>query len=249
MFSFFDSIFNYFYSLSLDKFIRVFWYFVVFELIRYFFFYPIILSVWGIKLWLERGKRRMARSALFSDSPLVSILVPGKNEGDNFYKLAISLQNQTYKNFEIIVIDDGSTDNSKKIGKSLEAAGYIHSFYSNDVRGGKASAANLGLRFAKGKFIVHLDADCSYDSDALEEILIPFYLDERIAGVGGNVLVRNHKESLATALQTIEYANSISIGRIITSELGILRIISGAFGAFRKEAIQRIHGWDIGPVS
>jgi len=54
-----------------------------------------------------------------------------------------------------------------------------------DVRGGKASAANMGANVSKGKYIVHLDADSSLDVDAIENILLPFYLDDKVKGVGG----------------------------------------------------------------
>ncbi|MBK6524247.1 MAG: glycosyltransferase [Crocinitomicaceae bacterium] len=123
----------------------------------------------------------------------------------------------------------------------------IDLFIRNEIRGGKASAANFGLRFTKGKFIIHMDADCSYDRDAIEKIIIPFYLDKEVGGVGGNVMVRNYDESLVTSLQAIEYYDTISIGRAVTSYLGIYRIISGAFGAFRADVLDQMKGWDIGP--
>lgn len=110
-----------------------------------------------------------------------------------------------------------------------------------------ASAANLALRYSRGEFIVALDADCNYLTDAIEKVLIPFYYDEDIGGVGGNVQVYNYNESVATALQAIEYFDTISVGRIVSSELGVYRIISGAFGAFRKDEIEKVGGWDVGP--
>jgi cellulose synthase/poly-beta-1,6-N-acetylglucosamine synthase-like glycosyltransferase len=181
------------------------------------------------------------------ENPLVSILIPGKNEGKHLYKLVKSLGEQTYKNIEIIVVDDGSDDDTAIIGRSLEKAGLIDMFIRNEVRGGKASGANLALRYASGKYIIHLDADCSYDFDAMEKILIPFYMDKNVGGVGGNVNARNHKESLASTLQAIEYYNTISVGRQVTAYLGIYRIISGAFGAFRADVLNQVKGWDIGP--
>jgi cellulose synthase/poly-beta-1,6-N-acetylglucosamine synthase-like glycosyltransferase len=188
-----------------------------------------------------------AQHELWTRMPLVTIIIPGKNEGKHIYKLVQSLKAQTYQNFEIIVIDDGSDDDTERICRNLQHLGYIDLFIRNEVRGGKASAANLGWRFSKGEFIVHLDADCSYDPKAIENIIRLFYFDSQIGGIGGNVQVRNYKESLAATFQAIEYFDSISIGRISSSELGIYRVISGAFGAFRKEALDKIGGWDIGP--
>lgn len=243
----YEEFLNYIQAIGISKFVRVFWFFVIFEFVRYF-----VLEFFGLVLhkfvyFINRKKWRRAEEELKKENPLVSIIVPGKNEGKHIFKLAQSLSEQTYKNYELIIIDDGSDDETPTICKSLLKNGLIDQFLRNDVRGGKASAANYGLRFANGKFIVHLDADCSYDNDAIEKIVLPFYYDSRIGAIGGNVMVRNYKESLATTLQAVEYYDTISIGRIVSSQLGIYRIISGAFGAFRADVMERIQGWDIGP--
>jgi len=244
---FLDNYIRFLTSLSFNHFVRLFWFYIFFEFARYFVLEFIILNFVKLRKYFERDKYKKAKKDLFFEYPLISILVPGKNEGKHLYKLVNSLSEQTYQNIEIIVVDDGSDDDTPIIGKSLEKAGKIDIFLRNEVRGGKASGANLAFRYAKGKFIVHLDADCSYDRDAIEQIIIPFYMDDNIGGVGGNVMVRNYKESLATTLQTIEYYDTISIGRMVTSHLGWYRVISGAFGAFRKDILDNIGGWDIGP--
>lgn len=238
---------QYWFAVGLGKFIRVFWYFVLFEFSRYIIVDYIIFGIFRLQKKKRAERMEKARQALFNENPFVSVIIPGKNEGKHIYKLTRSLAEQTFNNFELIIVDDGSDDQTPIIGRSLEAQGLIDKFIRNEMRGGKASAANLALRFSTGKFIVHLDADCSFDRDAIEKVLIPFYLDERIGAVGGNVKVRNYKDSLCAKLQAIEYLKTVSVGRIITSYLGIYKIISGAFGAFRKEATDAIGGWDIGP--
>lgn len=243
----FDDFFGYIYVVGPSKLIRIFWFFIFFEFLRFFLFELTTLVIWYIGNKGRKLKYQVARRKLFIDRPLVSIIVPGKNEGEHIYKLVTSMKEQTYTNFEFIVIDDGSDDDTETICKSLQKNGFIDLFLRNDVRGGKASAANLGFRYSTGKIVVHLDADCSYDNDALEKIIIPFYLDENIGAVGGNILVRNYKDSLCATLQAIEYADTISVGRITSSYLGIYRVISGAFGAFKREALERVGGWDIGP--
>lgn len=242
-----DNYIRFLQSLTLDHFIRLFWFYIFFEFLRYFILEFFVLNLYKLSKRFGRDKYEKARKDFLFEYPLVSIIIPGKNEGKHIYKLIQSLNEQTYKNTEIIVVDDGSDDDTPTICKGLEKAGLIDKFIRNDVRGGKASAANTALRFTKGKFIVHLDADCSYDRDAMEKIIIPFYLDKSVAGVGGNVMVRNYEESLVTSLQAIEYFDTISIGRVVTSYLGIYRIISGAFGAFRADALEQVKGWDIGP--
>ena len=229
------------------KFIRVFWYFILFELTRYILLDYIVYAYRFVTSIPRKKKWNDAKRALNLENPFISIVVPGKNEGKNIYKLVKSLAEQTYQNFELIVVDDGSTDDTPIIGKNLLDRGLIHQFLRNDVRGGKASAANLAVRFSTGKYIVHLDADCSFDSDAIENILVPFYMDSKIGAVGGNVKVRDYEDNLVSRMQAIEYLKTISVGRITTSELGIYKIISGAFGAFRKDIVDMIGAWDIGP--
>ncbi|CAL2114668.1 poly-beta-1,6-N-acetyl-D-glucosamine synthase [Tenacibaculum sp. 190130A14a] len=238
---------HYWFVVGLGKFIRVFWYFVLFEFTRYIIVDYIIAFIYWLQQKSRKEKFEEARRQLFTENPFVSVIIPGKNEGSHLYKLTKSLAEQTFKNFELIIVDDGSDDDTPIIGKNLEKLGLIDMFLRNEMRGGKASAANLALRYSKGKYIVHLDADCSFDCDAIEQVLIPFYLDKRIGAVGGNVKVRNYRDSLCAKLQAIEYLKTVSVGRIVTSYLGIYKIISGAFGAFRKDVTDSIGGWDIGP--
>jgi cellulose synthase/poly-beta-1,6-N-acetylglucosamine synthase-like glycosyltransferase len=242
-----DYFFNYISEVGTGKLIRIFWFFVIFEFARLFVIDFIALIFIFVKRKLTRKKRKEARRLLFLYNPLVSIIVPGKNEGENIFKLVSSLKEQTYRNFELIIVDDGSDDNTEQICKSLKKNKLIDVFIRNEVRGGKASGANTALRVAKGEYVVHLDADSSLDRDAIEQILTPFLEDDSIGAVGGNVMVRNYKDSLATTLQSFEYNDAISIGRMVASYLGVYRIISGAFGAFRMDALEQVKGWDIGP--
>lgn len=245
--SFLEKALAFYQSLPPEAFLRVFWLFFVFEFTRYLAFDYLMLLVYYLDQIINFRKKQHARDALWEDRPLISIVVPGKNEGRHFYKLTRTLAEQTYQQYELIVVDDGSDDDTPIIGRNLERRGLIDGFLRNELRGGKASGANLAIRYARGKFIVHLDADTSLNADALENVLIPFYMDTRIAGVGGNLRVRNQSESLASALQSIEYMKTITIGRVVTSYLGIYRIISGAFGAFRRDTLERVKGYDIGP--
>lgn len=238
---------NFWIESGTGKFVRVFWYFILFELSRYILLDYFVYFFKRINRKKEKNDWQTALQELRTANPLISIVVPGKNEGKHLYKLVKSLSEQTYQNFELIIVDDGSDDDTPIIGRNLERLGMIDLFLRNDVRGGKASAANLAVRYTKGEYIVHLDADCSFDKSAIENILVPFYIDPKIGAVGGNVKVRNYKGSLATKLQGIEYLKTISVGRISTSYIGIYKIISGAFGAFKKEILEQVGYWDIGP--
>lgn len=228
-------------------FIGIYWFYFMFELPRYILLdYSILLITW-LKKKTGWTSYRQASQKFWNERPFLSIIIPGKDEGRHYQQLIQSLKEQTYTNFEVIIVDDGSTDETPIIGRALEKNGDITLFLRNDKRGGKASAANFALSHCKGKYIVHLDADCSLYSDAIEKAVIPFYLDKKIGAVGGNLEVRNDEDSLCTMLQAIEYLLYITVGRTVSSSLGILRIVSGAFGVFRADALHRIKGWDVGP--
>ena len=121
---------------------------------------------------------------------MISLVIPIFNEElviDELLERSLATMKGIGEPFEIIIVDDGSDDKTPEIGRNLEANGLIDKFIRNEMRGGKASAANLAWRYCSGKYLLHLDADSSFDRDAVERIIIPFYLDSKIGGVGGNV--------------------------------------------------------------
>lgn len=105
-----------------------------------------------------------------SSKPLVSILINNYNYG-RFLKDAIdSALNQTYKNIEVIVVDDGSTDNSQE---TIEAYGNsIVSIFKEN--GGQASAFNTGYMHSHGEIICFLDADDIFEEKKVEEVVASF---------------------------------------------------------------------------
>lgn len=234
-------------DLTTAQIVGYFWPFFLLDMFRYVIVDTVVIIGYLVQQSFSTKEKRAARHALFAEYPLVSIIVPGKNEGKHIPKLVKTLSKQTYKNIEFIVVDDGSDDNTAIICRRLEAQGKISKFISNRIRGGKASGANTALAFSKGKYIIHIDADSYLKTNAIEEILLPFFRYANIGAVGGDVRVANMRETFATRLQGIEYFKTISSGRVAATELGILRIISGAHGAFRRDVLNRIQGWDVGP--
>jgi len=109
-----------------------------------------------------------------------SIIVPVYNESQTIERCLRSLLNQTMarESYEILVIDDGSTDGTDRIAKKYPVEYY---FQANQ---GAASARNLGARYARGKIILFTDADCEVTANWIEEMVIPFG-DPEVIGVKG----------------------------------------------------------------
>jgi glycosyltransferase involved in cell wall biosynthesis len=100
---------------------------------------------------------------------LVTIIIPTYNR-ENFLPEAVeSVLNQTYKNFELIIVDDGSTDNTAKIAGNYLSDPKIQYIYQEN--GGISAARNKAIRRAKGKFLMFLDDDDFYLPFAVEKLL------------------------------------------------------------------------------
>lgn len=224
-----------------------FWPFFLIDFVRYVFLDAIVIGYRFFGRGGQPARLAEARRALFHDRPLVSILVPGKNEGKHIPALVESLSRQTYRRVEVIVVDDGSDDETPVICRRLAREGRIARFVRNEPRGGKASAANTALYYATGQYVVHLDADSNLRHDAVERVLLPFYMDPEVGAVGGDIRAANAGQNFATRCQALEYLKAISIGRTASSTLGLLRIVAGAYGAFRRDTLERLGGWDVGP--
>jgi len=146
---------------------------------------------------------------------------------------------------QVVVVDDGSTDGMSDVAHNLRGEGLVDEVLRLRHRGGKSSAVNLGLAICTGEIIVIADIDTSLDRDALAVVLGYFAADSRLGAVGGDLGVRNECASLVTRCQAIEYGISVSLGRRIADVLGILSMVSGAFGAFRRSAIEGVGGQDV----
>lgn len=103
--------------------------------------------------------------------PEITIFTPTYNRGYIIEKLYHSLRNQSFKNFEWLVIDDGSTDNTESLFlKWIEEENDFHIVYKKVENGGKHRAINLGIETAKGKLFFIVDSDDYITDDALKKI-------------------------------------------------------------------------------
>lgn len=177
--------------------------------------------------------------------PSVSVLLVGHNEADTIYATLDSVWGSCPK-MDIIVVDDGSTDGmATEVRRFQQTHGDIL-LLSRPERGGKTSGLNWALHHATAEVVVTVDADCRLAPDGIREIVQPLS-DSRVGAVSGSVRVWNQDVNLLTRLQAYEYRQTILVGRALQARFHLLGIVSGAFGAFRRDALQQIRGWDVGP--
>lgn len=119
-------------------------------------------------------------------TPLVTILTPCYNSGHLIHRLLESVLSQTYLNIEMIVIDDGSTDDSafviKKCIPLFKEKGYILRYYYQD-NGGQSVAINNGLKLVNGSYLVWPDSDDYYSSPKAIELMVEFFITHPQAAI------------------------------------------------------------------
>ena len=174
-------------------------------------------------------------------SPFVSIIVPVYNEGVTLKNSIKSLLNLDYKNYEIIIVNDGSTDDSKEIAESF--VGYQPGVYNkikvqliNKANSGKAKALNAGIQYSQAEFVLCMDGDSILSPVTLKNA-IRHFADENVGAVAGNVKIQNRKKWL-TDLQALEYVEGLNLARSAQGHIRMVNIIPGPIGIFRKEALR-----------
>lgn len=176
--------------------------------------------------------------------PPISIIIPAHNEAAKIERSIKTIIEARYpkEKKEIIVIDDGSTDNTYALALPYARRGDIKLFRREIKSGSKGKAINYGLLFAKNEIVLIVDADTQYDVNSLYEIVKPFQ-DRDVTAVAGNVQITN-KNNLISLCQAYEYQLSMELGKRIQALFGSVLIASGAFGAFKKENVRSIGKYD-----
>lgn len=108
--------------------------------------------------------------------PLISVVIPIFNRAWQLQRALNSLQAQTYKNFEVIVSDDGSTENIAAVVQEFADTLNIHLLRAENF-GGPARPRNLGIQNARGSWIAFLDSDDWWDDGRLEKI-VPYLFED-----------------------------------------------------------------------
>ena len=208
-----------------------------------------LMVILGVLRWWIREQTLPPRRSLYR--PRVSCVITCYSEGADVRRTLETLCEQTYPGeIELIPVVDGAAANRP----TLEA---VRGFELREEwrrtrrvrpiakwqRGGRVSSLNAGLSMSTGSIVMALDGDTSFDNTMVSAIVRHFE-DPDVPAVAGSLRVRNTWTSLATALQAIEYLISIQMAKTGLSEWNLVNNISGAFGAFRREIIEQLGGWD-----
>jgi len=185
----------------------------------------------------RRAKRKRYDPAY---QPLVSMIVPAYNEAKVIDKTIDTLLASTYPGIEIIVVDDGSKDNTYE--RLLELYGTnprVRAF--TKPNGGKAQALNYGIEQTQAEIVIALDADTVILPDAAEK-LVRHFSDPQVAAVAGNAKVGN-RINILTKWQALEYITGQNLDRRAFALLNCITVVPGAIGAWRRELITELGGF------
>lgn len=225
------------------------------RLLDFTFYYPLFMSF----LWMtgavyyffyrERAEHRPPdEPPPLPDAPPVSYLIPCHNEAANVAETIQSLLEQDYPEFEIIAINDASTDNTglvlDEIARREPRLRVLH-FEANQ---GKAMGLRMGALAARHEILVCMDGDALLDRHATRWMVRHFLAGPRVGAVTGNPRVRN-RTTLLGKIQVGEFSSIIGIIKRAQRIYGRLFTVSGVVSAFRKSALHQVGYWGLDMVT
>lgn len=185
-------------------------------------------------------------------APNVSIVIPAWNEEIGICTTIHSILKSTYKNLEIVVVNNASTDNTEanvlrlmsdynqKI--KLEKGEHIQIVYAVEMMQGKGHALNKGLTIASGELIMSIDADCYVKPNTVENF-VQYFADPTVAAAVGNVRIGN-TNTIIGVIQYLEFLFSFYFKKA-DGLMNTIYIIGGAAGCFRKSIFHKIGQYSV----
>ncbi|HEX5131522.1 MAG TPA: glycosyltransferase [Candidatus Krumholzibacteria bacterium] len=207
--------------------------------LSFFAWYPLVTSgvlvIVSMLYYTRRERAGRALPALDPEfTPPASVVIAAYNEAEHIGATLDGILAIDYPDFEVIVIDDGSSDDT-----TARVLPYVRDGRVRLVRKlgneGKAMALNDGLRCARGEIILVMDADAIPDPRILR-VVVPHFKSPRVGAVTGNPRVFN-RDTLLSKLQAIEFTAIISLQRRAQRVWGRILTMSGVVGAFHRNAL------------
>ena len=207
----------------------------VFSVIAFTCFAVGLLTLVYYPLALGFALRRRRPPVFENASPLVSVIVPAYNEAKVIRHCVDSILASAYQNREIILVDDGSSDETLARMREYESRPGVTVLARRN--GGKASALNAGLALARGEIILFVDADGIFETDTIDRLLSAFD-SERVGAVCGSDSPAN-LDRLLTRLANLQTHVGTGFARRALSLINCLPIVSGTLGAFRRTVLEK----------
>jgi peptidoglycan/xylan/chitin deacetylase (PgdA/CDA1 family)/GT2 family glycosyltransferase len=186
---------------------------------------------------VRRVRRRVRRRPAVRVLDAVSVVVPAYNEAANIAATVRSLADSDYPRFEVIVVDDGSTDGTADLVERLGLPGVR---VVRQPNAGKPAALNNGVRYARADLLVLVDGDTVFQRDTLSR-LVQGFADPAVGAVSGNTKVAN-RSGLLGRWQHLEYVIGFNLDRRAYDVAGCMPTIPGAIGAFRRRVLAEVGG-------
>ncbi|WP_158941980.1 polysaccharide deacetylase family protein [Granulicella sp. S190] len=205
----------------------------------------IIIGVFAI---IDRFRKRK-NYATPEYQPRVAVLIPAYNEEKVIVRTIRSVMMSTYKNIRIIVIDDGSKDNTFDVAREAYPADIASGRLTvmSKPNGGKADALNYALERIDEEIYVGIDADGVIAHDAIAR-LVPHFANPKIGAVAGNAKVGN-RVNLWTRWQALEYITSQNFERRALDLFDVVMVVPGAIGAWRTAPVKAGGGYHSNTVA
>lgn len=167
-----------------------------------------------------------------NSSPIISVMIPTKNRYVSLQKALDSLVEQSFKDFELVVVDGGSTDNTKELVHTYEKHFPIQ---WAEKGGGLIPQMNVAYQIAKGKYVVRTDDDVIFTKDWLQGIVDAFETDEKVGGVTGPTII---PEEYAQSRDLFYFEKKFREGSLFWKMLGRLY-----YGYFLEGTPYRVSHW------
>ena len=196
--------------------------------------YPVVQKI----RYYHNLRRQQKRKKSYA--PLVSVIVPARNEEVGIMRTIKSVVDSDYHNLELIVVNDGSTDRSRKLVDKFIASRRKRSATKCKIvqyyikNGGKGKALNYGIKKSSGEIILTIDADSALAPNAISN-LIKHFQDPNISSVVGQVRIANIKGRIIGVMQYLEYMFGFFYKRA-HCVMGAEYIFGGACAAFRRKS-------------
>ncbi len=206
------------------------------------YFILLYLVIFWLLVFLENDIEDKQKE--IKEFPLVTVAIPAYNEQDSIEETIQSVLSLDYpkEKLELIIVDDGSKDNTNNIVQSIIKNNIIYNIkLMQQENSGKGSALNKALYKAKGEIFTPLDADSTIRSDALRKIL-PYFKDNNVAAVLPLMKIKN-PTNLLQKIQWCEYLINLFYKKLM-SILDCVHVAPGPFSTYRKSALLKVNGFD-----